>query len=396
MPVIQKLFIKRFRSYPAAEVTFGNPLFIVGRNGSGKSNFADIFAFVADAMKSPLQAVFDSRGGIGAVRNRSTGSGYSPNLGLTLELGPMNGEAKRGRYSLEIKALPNYGFEIIRETAEVELNDGTLSSFDRSSRHGFKTKAEGINPALEPAALCLPVVGGDARFAPLLRTLSGMRVYSIEPARLRDMQDPDSGMGLKRDGSNAASVLQELSRTDRQAFERVQEFLAAIVPDTLSVRPKKHSNKLTMEFTQEWAPGKRLQFESSTMSDGTLRALGLLMAVFQKPTPTVMVIEEPEATIHPGALPAILDMIRQAAVSMQVIVTTHSPELLDAKWIADEHLRVGVWERGASAILPVDAAARSAIRDHIMGAGELLRAGALLPEESSAAGKEASKRSSDK
>ncbi len=41
------------------------------------------------------------------------------------------------------------------------------------------------------------------------------------------------------------------------------------------------------------------------MSDGTLRSLGLIMAVFQKQSPSVLVIEEPEATIHPGALGAV-------------------------------------------------------------------------------------------
>ena len=49
------------------------------------------------------------------------------------------------------------------------------------------------------------------------------------------------------------------------------------------------------------------------MSDGTLRSLGLIMAVFQKPSPSLLVIEEPEATIHPGALGAVLDLIRKAS-----------------------------------------------------------------------------------
>lgn len=60
---------------------------------------------------------------------------------------------------------------------------------------------------MEPAALGFPVIGGEASFAPVLPTLAAMRSYSIEPAKLRELQDTDSGMGLKADGSNAASVL---------------------------------------------------------------------------------------------------------------------------------------------------------------------------------------------
>ena len=69
------------------------------------------------------------------------------------------------------------------------------------------------------------------------------------------------------------------------------------------------------------------------MSDGTLRAIALITAIFQIPKPPVVVIEEPELTMHPGALGAILDLLQLASERMQVVVTTHSPDILDARWI---------------------------------------------------------------
>jgi predicted ATPase len=373
---VTELTVKRFRSFPSDRVTLDNPTFLVGRNGSGKSNFADVFSFLADAMSSPLQAVFDRRGGISAVRNRTSGQGYPPNLGLGVHLGSLNGgQAQAGRFAFEVRATPNYGFEVLREQCEVHLKDGTRYWYDRAK--SFRTNAEGLRPALDPASLCLPVVGGDERFSPVVRALAGMRVYSIQPSSLREMQDPGSGTVLSQNGGNAASVLQELSRTNKETVARVCEILAKIVPNTTAVRSKKHGNKLSLEFTQEWAKDKTLKFEAFNMSDGTLRALGLLMAVFQRPTPTVLVIEEPEATIHPGALGAILDLIRHAAKQMQVVVTTHSPELLDEKWIQDHHLRIVTWHEGASHVLPVSDATKEALQEHLMGAGELLRSNAL-------------------
>jgi predicted ATPase len=101
------------------------------------------------------------------------------------------------------------------------------------------------------------------------------------------------------------------------------------------------------------------------MSDGTLRALGLLTAVFQKPPPSVLVIEEPEATIHPGALGAVLDLLRHASRHRQVIVTTHSPGLLDAPWIEDRHLRMVSWHEEATRVSPVSEASREALRSHL-------------------------------
>lgn len=374
---IRRLILKRFRSLPAERLDFDNPTFLVGRNGSGKSNLVDAFAFLAEAMAAPLQAVFDKRGGIAAVRNRSSGQSYPPNLGFAVEFGPFNGKVAGGRYSFEIKALQNYGFEVLREQCSVRSKDGHFW-FDRS-RVGFRTNVPGLQPAIDPASLGLPVIGGDERFSKIVRCLGGMRVYAIEPAKLREMQDPDSGTSLRADGSNATSVLQEIQRHAKADAERIGSILASIVPNTTRVRTIKHGNKLSLGFTQEWGVKKRLNFEAFNMSDGTLRALGLLTAVYQTPAPSLVVLEEPEASIHPGALGAVLDVIRQASRRMQVVVTTHSPEALDAKWIRDHHIRIVSWEDGATRVSAVSDASRSALQQHLMGAGELMRSNALEP-----------------
>ncbi len=381
---ITKIIIKRFRSFPSAVFEMDNPVFVVGRNGSGKSNLADVFGFVAEAMSAPLQAVFDRKGGIAAVRNRSAVKSAPPIMGLAFEFGSFNG-IDGGRFAFEVKALPNYGFRVIREQCLVRKRDGARWWFDRADTAAGSTwssNADGLTPALEPTALALPLVGGDERFAPIFKVLGAMRVYSIEPAKLRDMQDPDSGLALRPDGGNAASVLQELTRDRASPLrEEIHQFLEAIAPGTTSVVPKKHGNKLSMSFTQTWGEGKKLIFDAFSMSDGTLRSLGLIMAVFQRPSPSVLVIEEPEATIHPGALGAVLDLIRRASKTMQVVVTTHSPELLDASWITDDNLRIVSWQEGASHLLLPSAATREAMRRHLIGAGELLRSNALHPEE---------------
>src|SRR5712691_483230 len=122
-PVIRRLALRRFRSIPAERVELENPTSLVGPNGSGKSNVVDAFAFLAEAMSSPLQAVFDHRGGISAVRNRTSGKSYPPNLGLGVKFGAANGEILEGGYFFEVRALPNYGFEVAREHCHVDLKD---------------------------------------------------------------------------------------------------------------------------------------------------------------------------------------------------------------------------------------------------------------------------------
>ena len=379
-PIIRRLMVKRFRSIPWASVDLDNPTFLVGQNGAGKSNFVKVLSFLADAMSQPLQAVFDNEGGINEIRNRPAASSRPPNFGIAVEFGPLNGDVKEARYAFELKALKNYGFEVRQEQCRVTTASDHWSWFERKGKDFTSSVDVRIRPSPEPTALVLPMIAGDPHFSPVHRILSTMKTYKIETAGIREMQDPDSGIALRKDGSNAASVLRHIARASRPDVERICEVLATIVPNTTQVSTAKHGNKLSLKFTQAWEEGKKLTFEAFSMSDGTLRALGLLLAVYQKPAPSLIAIEEPEATIHPGALASVLDVLRHAAKKMQVVVTTHSPEVLDAEWIRDRHVRVVDWHKGATRIAALSEATRGALQDHLMGAGELLRSNALDPE----------------
>jgi len=381
-PILRTLKLKRFRSLPAEAVEFDNPTFLVGQNGSGKSNFADAFAFLAEAMASPLQAVLARRGGFRSVGNRRSVYGQPSNLGLAVVLLRPDEQTVEARYGFELRPLGEYGFEVLREQCIVRRTDRTCSWFDRTGEDSeWRSNVDSLDPVLESNALALPLVGGDTRFQSVLRFLSRMQTCRIEPATLREMQDQDEGVRLQPDGRNAASVLREIKSGAPDDWRTILELLESIVPRTVDVQPKRHGSKLTLEFAQDWDQTGHMSFEAFNMSDGTLRVLGLLAAVFQRPPPSLLIIEEPEATIHPGALGPVLDVLRHAGRSMQVVVTTHSPDILDADWIEDRHIRIAQWEAGRTGIRSVSPMVRQALNKHLMGAGELLRANALTAAE---------------
>lgn len=386
-PVLRKLTLHGFRSLATETMEFGNPVFLVGQNGSGKSNFVDAFAFLSEAMTLPLQAVLGQRGGLAAVGHRSSMRRRPSDLGLAVTMGNVGGDVIEARYAFQLRALGIYGFKVIREQCFVRRSDGSHDWFDRVSSkkipYNFRWKSTGDvpEPIMKLDALTLPLIGGDTRFHPVLRFLSDMRVYRIEPAALRGMQDPDGGIRLRSDGGNAASVLGEMRKNFPRDWKRLIEVLRSIVPEITDVRQKKHGNKLTLVFNQDRKNSDPVRFEAFSMSDGTLRVLGLLIAIFQRPPPSLLVIEEPEATMHPGALGPILDVLRHAGRFMQVVVTTHSPDVLDAEWIEDRHLRIVTWEEGETRVHPVSLATRTVLHEHLMSAGELLRSNALTPAE---------------
>lgn len=381
LPLLRKLSLIRFRSLRETQAEFSNPTFLVGQNGSGKSNFVDSLAFIAEAMSSPLSAVLDHRGGILSVASRQFPRGRLANLGFKIEMQDLDGETKRAQYAFELRGRQDYDFEIVREQCTVIRRDNSRNWFDRASSH-FASSLGSLTLDPSTNSLALRLVGGDRRFQSVTRFLSAMRVYRFEPAILREMQNPDRGVQLNPDGTNIASVLREIKRDSSRDWESICSLLENIVPRTIDVRPKKNGNKLSLEFTQQWSDSKKIRLGAFDMSDGTLRALGMLASVFQRPAPSVLVIEEPETTIHPRALGAILDLLRHASRSMQVVVTTHSPDILDAEWVEDHHLRIVDRDQGGTSVREVSKAVRGTMRERFMGAGELLRANALTSESS--------------
>ena len=122
------------------------------------------------------------------------------------------------------------------------------------------------------------------------------------------------------------------------------------------------------------------------MSDGTLRALGALVAVAQLASDASSIrfagIEEPETALHPAAAGALMDALREASSRTQVVVTSHSPDLLDQIHVERDTLLVVTSKNGNSRITQADPASRDAIRRHLYTPGDLLRMDQLQPDES--------------
>src|SRR4029078_3806162 len=107
------------------------------------------------------------------------------------------------------------------------------------------------------------------------------------------------------------------------------------------------------------------------------RLLGLLLAIYQPQRPSLAAIEEPEATVHPAVAELVLQVLLDAAEDRQVLITTHSPDILDAKELSDDQIRVVTMAHGRTSIGPLAQASRQAIREHLYTPGELLRSNEL-------------------
>ena len=372
-PVIRSLTLRGFRSIASERVEFDNPTFFVGVNGSGKSNVLDALAFLADAMRPPLRSAIDIRGGLSNLCHRTDNPQGVNGFGLKVEIGR---NRRIGHYSFEIGFSRQRSPYVNREQCQVANEAGEILWFDRD-RDNFRSNVEGLALPIEPDALALPLIGGHKGFSKLFRLLFTIAVYSIDPNTLRRDRDAGAAGDLLGDGANTVNVLQELQDHSPETVGRISELLSSIMPSRVHVRPVQRGDRASLEFDQEWNGDGRITLSAAPMSDGTLLALGFLTAIFQPFPHSLIAIEEPENTIHPGALSLISDLLEFASKRSQVMVTTHSPELLDARWIQDRHLRAVYWQDGATHVAPVGRASREALQEHLMSPGELLRSNVL-------------------
>lgn len=194
------------------------------------------------------------------------------------------------------------------------------------------------------------------------------------------------GKVLLRDGRNLASVLNLIGTQNPAAKAKVVELLSKVVPGVVDVTARHVGKRETIEFRQKVGENESpWRFMAENMSDGTLRALGVLTALFQSSNGTskkvpLVGIEEPEVALHPGAAGVLRDGLKTASRHTQVLVTSHSPDLLDDKSISDENILAVTNRNGETLIGPVDAAGRSAIQDKLFTAGELLRLNQLTSD----------------
>jgi predicted ATPase len=185
-----------------------------------------------------------------------------------------------------------------------------------------------------------------------------------------------------------------LHAIDSDVLDRINDYLKALLPGLERVHPEfvqtgeAHEladlQKVVLLFRQTLSDDLVHFFWSSQMSDGTLRALGILTALLQGTTregsrPSLVGIEEPEAQVHPAALGVLRDAMIEASSTTQVLVTTQSSDLLDNKEVETDSILAVSAEQGATRIGPIDEAGRSMLHQRLYTAGELLRIGQLFP-----------------
>ena len=386
--LLTRVRLRNYKSIAACDVSPAPLSFLAGPNGSGKSNFLDALRFVAEALRSSLGDALSERGGIGEVLHRSE-AGVAHDFGIRFDFqlpGVM------GRFALEIGAQPGGGYVVLGEECTLTRPEGGSNDSYRVETGRVVESTIRHPPACTRDSLYLRNVSGLPEFRPACDALIGMAVYNLDVGSLRALQPPVPAALLKRNGSNIASVLRDLGSRSPGRKEAVEEYMAVVVPGLAGVDVRTVGPSLALQFRYAASgdEGVPRRFFANGMSDGTLRALGALVALFQGDedgrsagNPSLVGIEEPEGALHPGAVGALVEALSDASERIQVLVTSHSADLLDNDAIHESSILAVASRHGRTMIGPLDRAGRSVLHKRLFTAGELLRMDQLRPEPDS-------------
>jgi hypothetical protein len=361
--MIKRIAIQNYRSLETVVVDLDPLTVLIGRSGTGKSNFVGAIRL----LRTLLTARDGYRNVIGTLRR---------------QILPMGRDIDQLRYCviLSIPGLPNileYSVTFADgpgKQLEILLEE-RLSSDDEvvyQQRAGRWIIAPSITPAPSPGQLALGLLTGvrPATIAYVALT-TGIGCYDFPGSVLQPAGEPVPGSGLTDDGGNylttATGLINNLER--HKDWTALCDALRSINRTVRNV--DLHAPERKRLDVVHAIGDKQLLLDVAEESEGFRRFLAYLLALYQTPPKQTLIFEHPESGIHPAALTALFEEFEGYVRSGrgQIILTTHSPQFLNH--IKAESIRVVDIQDQTTQIGPLAPEQREAIEEHLLEAGEL-------------------------
>lgn len=347
--MLKSVHIQHYKSLADVHIKINPITLLVGQNGSGKSNIIDALRFVKDAVTYGLDHAISDRGGIEVLRQYAPTRPYNIFFNLEFSITGAGGIEKPASYSFRLSS--SYGeYKIETEEAmwysvrrSIGDEDDDEDDEDEESleyeMHRMVRSSAGV-VALDGAfrentvpsdVLALSATSVMSAW-PLVRALQFMRFAQIYPNVLREPSRPDTERRLKENCSNWASVIKAMrqKRAPERRMLQVMEAMRQIMPGLKTVTVKSVGGYLVPQFLVQDSPNAKAHyFDPIQLSDGTLRLFAILLTLYQLSPTSLLAMEEPEQTVHPGVLELLVEAFRDVSHGAQLIITTHSPYLLD-------------------------------------------------------------------
>lgn len=388
---LKSVSIKNYKSLRAIELEPSDFSVFVGRNGSGKSNLADALDFIAIAYSDGLEHAVAKKGGYENIAHRKerrsrSAIEFKVELMEEFQLSDLITHAERSsrphsdpsfsivfRHAFSIKTSGEgikSEFKVVGESLEliktnfqqdllgdkayewlkihrssdgqVELQGDLSSVLARSAFFNAVGWSQEQNSdfilshseLLFNFPLIRPRVIG--RFTSWLRRFS---IFQLSPDVSRHTGVPTPNPTLSTRGENLPAVVDWLQSKRPKEWRLVIKAMKDIVPELQEISVEYLHTRTLGLFFKEAGVGRAWSAEE--ISDGTIRALAILVACFD-PRVSALVLEEPENSLHPWIIREVISHLRKLSGEKLVMVTTHSPIVLNCVdprevWVVYKH-----------------------------------------------------------
>ena len=326
---LEKIHIKNFLSLRDVELPLKPLTVLVGPNASGKSNVLGALRFLNWIMIAeqllPAEFIQGSLWAGGASR-------------ITFKLHAEVNETQAA-YQLVLGAVADNPFV----TEELWVNDVKVISLRRGK--GEVRDENGKNWTTYRSNKLALKSAGDYGHKPITGALTDFirawYFYDFQPGRIRGLlagleqqfvfgnpKELHESPRLDVEGSTLSALLSDWHKNTPERFDSVSDSLAASTNISLDYLPIGGSRHLCLLEGYE-IEGNKKPIPLARASDGTLRLVAYYILLNEPELPPLIAIEEPERNLHPNALADIAEVLEQIAKRTQVIITTHSSQLLD-------------------------------------------------------------------
>lgn len=325
--ILDSIKVKNFKAVrDSGPVKLGPLTAFIGNNGAGKSSLIEALETYQAIVGNGLDEAMQRFMGIEHVQNKYAMADTPIRFDLRI-----TGPYGKTQLSLAVASDKSRNAYCITDEAVVCKGHTALSTFSTVEREHFQTLWRSGISSLSKNFYLL-------EYAKLVESWQFLTLLPERMGYPLSQKRTGGQMRLARDGSNIAEFLLELRDLDPLALEGIIETMAYVLPYARDLQPA-----ITSELERKaWLQLTEGDFKVPgwLLSTGTLRMLALLALLRHPNPPPLIVVEEIENGLDPRSVHLIVEEIRNAVLSgvTQVIMTTHSPYLLDLLTL--EHLVV--------------------------------------------------------
>ena len=384
----------------------------IGANASGKSNLLSVLTFVRDVVRDGLEDAVSLQGGIGSLRNVQLDRERQTCIEI---LACPSGQEKQHAASVETEGDPipfvHYrlalepaqtiaGFRVARESLKrgegsKHLLNGDVDAFldaayaiFSKTRHGnTTTSVAALDPQSQqnPQGLLGPqtVSETEAFLNTSIHALSifsealskGGReffipIFDVDVEPLKRTAQPLSGRNdLAEDGRNLALVLRNLLK-DEMKQRKLLNLVSSLLPFSQGIRVQESRAESSIYVSLQESFAEDIRMPTALLSDGTLQALALVVALYFDERP-IIAFEEPTRGLHPKIISQLVQMMQEVAAEKQLLVTTHNPELIKHAGLENVYLVSRSDEGFTHVTKPADKKTVQTFLEHDLGVDDL-------------------------